>query len=83
MDNKIIIDIYLSTVESKKQKKQAQQKQNHRYREHFDGCQMAEELVGWTKKVKGLRSSNLVVTEQPWVCKNSIENRTHTHDPWT
>ena len=30
---------YLSTIETKKQ---AQQKENHRHREHFDGCQMGD-----------------------------------------
>ena len=42
------INTYLSTIESKKQNKQAEQKENHRHREHFDGCQM-----GWMKKVRG------------------------------
>ena len=32
-------------VESQKQKhQQTKQDQTHRYREHFDGCQMVEEL---------------------------------------
>ena len=36
----MIINTYLSTIESKKQTKQKkEQKQNHRYREHFDGGQ--------------------------------------------
>ena len=35
------INTYLSTIESKKQTKQTEeQKQNHGYREGFDGCQM-------------------------------------------
>ena len=29
-------------VESKEQNKQTKNKQTHRYREHFDGCQMGE-----------------------------------------
>ena len=33
------INVYLLTIESEKNK-QAEQKQNHRYRECFDGCQM-------------------------------------------
>ena len=45
-------------VESKKQNWQAEQKQTHRYREHFDSCQIEEGLGGWVKKVKGLRSTN-------------------------
>ena len=34
------INTYLSIIKSKKQNKQAEQKQPHRYREHFDGGQM-------------------------------------------
>ena len=34
------INTYLSTIESKKQNKQAEQKENNRYRERFDGSQM-------------------------------------------
>ena len=59
MNNKIAINTYPSTTETKKQKsKQAEQKQSHRYREHFDSCQMGGGLEGWTKNVKGLRSTN-------------------------
>ena len=42
----------------KKQNKQAEEKQNHRYRECFDGCQMGEGSGGWMKNVEGLRSTN-------------------------
>ena len=52
------INTYLSIIECKKQSKQAELEKNHRYREHFDGCQMGGELGGWVKKVKGLRSTN-------------------------
>ena len=31
---------YLSPIDSKKLSKQEEQRQNHRYREHFDVCQM-------------------------------------------
>ena len=47
----------LSTIESKKQNKQAEQKQNLRFREHLDGYQMGGGSEGWAKKVKGLRST--------------------------
>ena len=41
MNNKMAINTYLSTTEPKKQNKQtSRQKQNQRYREHFDSCQM-------------------------------------------
>ena len=39
MNNKMVINTYLSANESKKLSKQ-EQRQNHGYREHFDGCQM-------------------------------------------
>ena len=44
MNKKMVTNTYLSTNESKKQNKQAEQKQNHRYREHFDGCQIGGAL---------------------------------------
>ena len=44
--------------------KQAEQKQTHRFREHFDCCQMEGRLEGWVKKVRGLRSTN-------WLLQNS------------
>ena len=44
MNKKMVTNTYLSTNESKKQNKQAEQKQNHRYREHFVGCQMGRGL---------------------------------------
>ena len=40
MNNKRAINAYLSKLIIKKQDKQAEQKQNHRYRGRFDGCQM-------------------------------------------
>ena len=39
MNNKMAIHIYLSTIESKKLSKQ-EQRQNHGYREGFNGCQL-------------------------------------------
>ena len=40
------INTYLSATESKKQNKQAEQKQNHRYREHFDRSVATEQSWG-------------------------------------
>ena len=34
------INTYLSTIESKNKLSKQEQRQNHGYREHFDGCQM-------------------------------------------
>ena len=37
---------------------QDEQKQNHRYGEHFDGCQMGGECGGVDEEVRGLRITN-------------------------
>ena len=40
MNNKMAINIYLSKTDSKKQtSRQEEQRQNHGYKECFDGCQ--------------------------------------------
>ena len=55
------INTHQSTTQSKNKNKineQAEQKQTHKYREHFDGCQAEGGLAEWAKKVKGLRSTN-------------------------
>ena len=41
------INTYLSTIESKKQTKQEEQRQNHGFREHFDGYKMEERWGNW------------------------------------
>ena len=58
MNSEMAINTYLSLIESKKQNKQSEQKQNHRYREHFDGSQTGGESEGSVRKVKELRSTN-------------------------
>ena len=52
------INIYQQLNLKTKINKQAEQKENHRYREDFDGCQMGGGSGGWLKKVKGSRSTN-------------------------
>ena len=50
MNNKVAMNTYLLTTDSKKKiknKKPAEQKHNHRNRECFDGCQMRGGLGGW------------------------------------
>ena len=47
---------YLSTTESKKLSKQ-EQRQNHGYRERFDGNEMGRECGGMGAEVRGLRST--------------------------
>ena len=54
---------YLSTIESKNQSKQTEQKQNHEHREHFDGCQMGGGGQGMDKKDEGIKKYKLVVTK--------------------
>ena len=56
--SKISVNTYLSMIESNKQNKQVEQKQNHRHRKHFDGGQMGGGSGQWVKKVKDLRSTN-------------------------
>ena len=57
--NKMAKNMYLSTVESKnKLSKQEEQRQNHGYKEHFDGCQMGGGCQGMGEEERGLRSIN-------------------------
>ena len=49
MNNEVAINTYLSTIESKKQTKQEERRQNHGNGECFYGCQMEAE---WGKIVK-------------------------------
>ena len=44
MNNKLAINTYLSTIESKKTNEHTEQKQTHRNREHFDDWQMRDGL---------------------------------------
>ena len=39
----------------KKTNEEAEQKQTHRYKEHFDGCGMGGSLGGRVKKVEGIK----------------------------
>ena len=58
MNNKMAINTYLSTIESKKQTKQtSEQRQNHGYGKHFDGCQIRGRSGGMGEEVRGLRST--------------------------
>ena len=60
MKNKMVKNTNLSTTESKKNKlsKQEEERQNHGYREHFNGCQIGGVCRGMGKKVKELRNTN-------------------------
>ena len=57
MNSKMTINTYLSTTEKNKLSKQ-EQRQNHGYREHFDGCQMGRGRGRMGEEVRGLRSTN-------------------------
>ena len=51
MNNEMAISTYLSAIESKnKLSKQEEQRQNHGYREHFDGCQIKGGVGEWVKR---------------------------------
>ena len=63
MNKKMVTNTYLSTNESKKQNKQAEQKQNHRYRKCFDGCQMGGDLGEMGEKGEVTKKYKLIVTE--------------------
>ena len=52
------INTYLSTIESKKQSHQEQQRWNYGYRGCFDGCQMGGDCGGMGEEVRGLRITN-------------------------
>ena len=54
--------------------KKAEQKQTHRYREHFDGCQRGGGLEGWMQKVKGLKCTNGWLPNSHKDVKDSIGN---------
>ena len=55
----MVLYTYLLTIESKnKINKQAEQKQNHRFREYFDGFHMGPGSGEWLEKLKGLRSTH-------------------------
>ena len=57
MNNKMAINIYLSTIESKKQTKQTRT-ETIRVTKYFDGCQIGRGCRGMGEEVKGLRITN-------------------------
>ena len=65
MNNKMATNTYLSTNESTKtntENKQAEDKQMHRYREHFTVARW-EGLWGMEEKGEGIKKNELIVTE--------------------
>ena len=63
MNNKRATYTYLSRIGSKTQNKQAEQKQNHRYREDFDCCQMGRGPGEMREKDEGIKKYKYVTTE--------------------
>ena len=72
MNNKMVINTYVSPIDSKNLSKQ-EQRQNHGYREHFDGCQMGGG-GGMGEEVRGLRSTNRQSQNSPGEVKYSTGN---------
>ena len=65
MNNKIAMNTYQQLNLKNKLSKQEEQRQNHGYGEHFDGCQIGGGYWGCrgkSEEVRGLRSTN-----RPWL----------------
>ena len=63
-----------------------EQRQNHGYRKHFDGCQMGGGHGGMGEEVRGLRTTNRQLQNSLGGVKYSKGNgaaKEPTHDPWT
>ena len=58
MNNKMAINTYLSTIESKNKLRKQEQRQNHGYGECIGGCQMGKGCRKMGEEVRGLRSTN-------------------------
>ena len=58
----------------KKQLSKQEQRQNHGYREHFDGWQMGRGCGGIGEEVSGLRSTNRYLQNSHGDVKDSIGN---------
>ena len=86
---KIHIDQQLNL--KNKLSKQEEQRQNHGYRKHFDGCQMGGSLRGMGEEVRGLRSTNRQLQNIHCNVHHSIGNgvakeliyMTHGHEQWS
>ena len=75
MNNKIaILHIYQQLNLKNKLSKQEEQRQNHGYREHFDGCLMGVWCWGMGEEVRGLRSTNRQLENSHEDVKYSIGN---------
>ena len=64
MSIKMTINSQLSTTESKKQSKQAEQKQNHKYGDHLEGYQLGGVRGRIGEKVQGIDRRMLRTVEE-------------------
>ena len=84
MNNKMVINTQLQTIESKIQNKEAEQKQNHRFREHIDGCQMRRGQGDEQKSTNWQLQNNHgdvkdcieIIVAKEYICMN------HGHGQW-
>ena len=82
------MQIYQKLYLKNKLSKQEEQRQNHGYREHFDGCQLGGESEGMDEEMRGLRSTNRQLQNSHGDVKYSIGNgvakeiicMTHEHE---
>ena len=91
MDNKMAINTYLSTVESKKQtSKQNRNRIIDRYGDHLEGYQVGSGIGRMKEKVQGLRSTSKQLQKSHRDVRYSIGNgvakelihMTHGHEQW-
>ena len=86
MNNKMAINTYLSTIESKnKLSKEEDQRQNHGYGECFDVCQIGEGFGGMGEEISGLRSTNTYLqnSHRDVQYRKWSSQKTYLCDPWT
>ena len=84
------IHIYQQLNLRNKLSKQEEQRQNHGYGKHFDGCQMRVRYGEMVEEVRGLRSTNRWLQNNHGDVKYSIGNgvakelicMTHGHEQW-
>ena len=74
MTIKMATNAVLSTAESKKQSKQPEQEQNHRYGDQLEGYQVRGRRGRMVGKVRGLRNTNWQVWNRQEEAKNSTGN---------
>ena len=75
MNNKTAkLHIYQQLNIKNKYSKQEEQRQNHGYREGFDGCQFRGRSGGMGEEVRGLRSTNWLLQNSHGDVQYSIRN---------